>query len=794
MPKGRKSPRSAEQTEFLESHLAEFMELQPRLTTFWVKVEKGWFQKWKVEDDLNLPTLGDGIEDCELSEEQQTMIGTAQAKMKQKIHNWFNNRSQKEKKRLNPGGSSSATEAVLKELVVKLGKSGQRKKQCMELFQNRNPDIVNDALKTAGFYKAMGTAAEGETADECKQRIEDGRWEQMWIRRQVVQQLYQEADEDEREAVETLFRDQKVPTGQQLLKAETPEDRQRGLDQLGPVLVNFHQAVHHMTGWVGTTMFTGPTPNENGKISTTSYSSGTTPAGPNFDTAYPEFHEQVNDICISDVKTRREHVIRPKTVSEATPTTADETCVTPSTPPTETAHEERQHSPSTQNTMIGATSSAADADTGVADKAAADIWDSLHVFGDAGDGNDAGDGRGVFGDDIPIDPVLLEASKPTEVYSNLLPAAKPTDTRLSSASSTDNLRPQQFQLTPLSANSASQTGLSSYLDGFVFLNERSPPAPKSSLGTLASQDLPSTSQHLATGAVRPPTSQSLTTAPPCVLPWTGPPVFRWPPPPASHPPSSPLRGLPLLAGMQISTNTTKAATPSPLRPSHSAEGNATVMSGSLTVDVDTISVPDPILTLTPEDFPESRPMCNLPPPPKTRGGGGSVRGSRRARGRGKGAHGGGGGGRGGAVRGGGGEIGDQEVEGAADHDQAVEDSGGVSNRMVPLPPNRLKEIRDFEKKRDAAAATAAKNRDHGIFHMEPIPDGHAGMPHGPAALGRRVVRPEPEPISLGARVRRPPASYEAPPPKRTMQEIRDAAEENVAPNDVPTRTKRRKTK
>jgi hypothetical protein len=83
MPKGRKSPRSAEQTEFLESHLAEFMELQPRLTTFWVKVEKGWFQKWKVEDDLNLPTLGDGIEDCELSEEQQTMIGTAQAKMKQ---------------------------------------------------------------------------------------------------------------------------------------------------------------------------------------------------------------------------------------------------------------------------------------------------------------------------------------------------------------------------------------------------------------------------------------------------------------------------------------------------------------------------------------------------------------------------------------------------------------------------------------------------------------------------------------------------------------------------------------
>jgi hypothetical protein len=95
------------------------------------------------------------------------------------------------------------------------------------LFQNRNPDIVNDALKTAGFYKAMGTAAEGETADERKQRIEDGRREQMRIRRQVVQQLYQEADEDEREAVETLFRDQKVPTGQQLLKAETPEDRQR---------------------------------------------------------------------------------------------------------------------------------------------------------------------------------------------------------------------------------------------------------------------------------------------------------------------------------------------------------------------------------------------------------------------------------------------------------------------------------------------------------------------------------------------------------------------------------------
>ncbi|KAJ7896235.1 hypothetical protein B0H14DRAFT_3425591 [Mycena olivaceomarginata] len=677
MPKGRKSPCSAEQTEFLESHLAEFMELQPRLTTFWVKVEKGWFQKWK------------------------TTIGTAQAKMKQKIHNWFNNRSQKEKKRLNPGGSSSATEVVLKELVVKLGKSGQRKKQRTELFQNRNPDIVNDTLKTAGFYKAMGTAAEGEMADERKQRIEDGRREQMRIRWQVVQQLYQEVDEDEREAVETLFRDQKVPTGQQLLKAETPEDRQRGLDQLGPVLVTFHQAVHHMTGWVGTMMFTGPTPNENGKISTTrvkinsthkrscddsaisssSYSSGTTPAGLNFDTAYPEFHEQVIWPLQQFGKKTSRH---------------DETCVTPSTPPTETAPEERQRSPSTQNTMIGATSSVADADTGVADEAAADIWDPLHVFGDTGDGNDAGDGR---------DPVLLEASMPTEAYSNLLPAAKPTDARLSSASSTDNLRPQQFQLIPLSANLASQMGLSSYLDSFVFLNKRSPPAPKSSLGTLASQDLPSTSQHLATGAVRPLRS------PPRVLPWTGPPIFRWPPPPASHPPSSPLHGLPLLARTQISTNTTKAATPLPLHPSHSAEGNVTVTSGSLTADVDTISVPDPILTLTPEDFPDSRPMSNPPPPPKTLGGSGSVRRSRRGRGRekGKGACGGGGGGRGGAVQGGSGEIGDQEVEGTADHDQAVEDSGRVSNRMVPLPPNRLKEIRDFEKKRDAATATAAKN-------------------------------------------------------------------------------------
>ncbi|KAJ7722777.1 hypothetical protein B0H14DRAFT_3520219 [Mycena olivaceomarginata] len=199
----------------------------------------------------------------------------------------------------------------------------------------------------------------------------------------------------------------------------------------------------------------------------------------------------------------------------------------------------------------------------------------------------------------------------------------------------------------------------------------------------------------------------------------------------------------------------KVATPSPLRRVHTTSG------GTSTPVVPANPAPAPVpVTNAVDVLSDSQPPAEtgvINPGEEGRGRG-RGRGERRGRGAGRG-------GRGGAVAGGrrSGDGDGQEVE------------GGQESGMEIIPAWRLREIRAFEKERDAAASRAEQNRDHGISSPPSPPPGHAGLPHGPAALGRRVRAPEPEPISLGPRVRRPPTGYEPPPAKRTMSEIRAAA-------------------
>jgi hypothetical protein len=83
MGRGRKSKLSSAQLDFLESHVAEFLALQPHLTRFWTKVEKGWFRVFPVETDLGLPLLdteGVLIEDSDMPADHQLLVGQAQEK------------------------------------------------------------------------------------------------------------------------------------------------------------------------------------------------------------------------------------------------------------------------------------------------------------------------------------------------------------------------------------------------------------------------------------------------------------------------------------------------------------------------------------------------------------------------------------------------------------------------------------------------------------------------------------------------------------------------------------------
>jgi hypothetical protein len=248
MPRGRRSPLAAEKLEYLESHLAEFQEAQPNLTKFWSKVEKGYFAKWRVEVALGLPILdteGVSIEDSGVSEEDQKAIGEAQEKVKkvngirrcfksqhllttvQSIHNWYNNRSQKEKKRLGGTASASGASDALKDVIASLaGKKRGRKAQRIEIWQQRNAEIMKEALRQSDFDNAMGASDEEETTEERQQRIRAGKREQMAVFRRVRENQFAQASVEEKAAVEELYLAQIPKAGLKMVKAETPEEFQ----------------------------------------------------------------------------------------------------------------------------------------------------------------------------------------------------------------------------------------------------------------------------------------------------------------------------------------------------------------------------------------------------------------------------------------------------------------------------------------------------------------------------------------------------------------------------------------
>jgi hypothetical protein len=82
MPRGKQSPLPADQLAYLESGLAEFLEKQPHLTTFWTSIERGWFERWRVEPTLGLPIIDSSIEESPLTEEQEAAIGQEEAKIR----------------------------------------------------------------------------------------------------------------------------------------------------------------------------------------------------------------------------------------------------------------------------------------------------------------------------------------------------------------------------------------------------------------------------------------------------------------------------------------------------------------------------------------------------------------------------------------------------------------------------------------------------------------------------------------------------------------------------------------
>lgn len=149
--------------------------------------------------------------------------------LEQTIHNWFNNRSQKEKKLLNASGSSGGGTFGLKELMANFGGGVKRtrKLHCVELWQKRNPEVLEAALRATEYHELMGSSDEEETPDERSTRIKTGRSAMLRLQRRVRAEQFEIASEAEKAAVEEEYAQQeRKKTGLAMGKAETPEEFQ----------------------------------------------------------------------------------------------------------------------------------------------------------------------------------------------------------------------------------------------------------------------------------------------------------------------------------------------------------------------------------------------------------------------------------------------------------------------------------------------------------------------------------------------------------------------------------------
>ncbi|KAJ7683146.1 hypothetical protein B0H14DRAFT_3535387 [Mycena olivaceomarginata] len=477
--RGPKTKRSPEQTSYLESHLPDFLAKQPNLATFWPTVERGYFALWPEEPNLGLHVVDRSIEDSGLTDAEQKLLGEAEAKTKGMIHNWFNNRAQKQKRLANAPESSSTASNAMEQLASALlgGTGGKRKKQLREIWQKRNRSLIKAGLAETDFASLMSPPVPGETKKEAADRVADGARKQMIVRRRVEKELFEEASDGEMEEVRKLYAlqtvEKPVPT-----KSETPEQFQQGLDNLDPLMKTFHGLVTHLTGWVGTTMLTGPMPRANGQIATQSYCHGTTSSGQSMAESVSSWNEgfivplQQFGKKVFDHKTRRARALGaapdPGEGSSGAENLQEET-IQPSV-----AGEHPISLDGALYTIRPAPEPAVDEPH--RDDLGEDDPPSLPNAPHSNPGRSAGDDA--------IDPLLLDFSTPDDVAMDFLLQAQRSplhDEQLSDLlNATVSRLPEstlprpeaEFELRPLSADSPSHHSLTSTLVNFHFDSEQ----------------------------------------------------------------------------------------------------------------------------------------------------------------------------------------------------------------------------------------------------------------------------------------------------------------------------------
>ncbi|KAJ6479853.1 hypothetical protein C8R45DRAFT_1216293 [Mycena sanguinolenta] len=297
-----------DQTAVLEAWLPTFIQRQAetKQPLFWPAMHEAWFKQFPEQASLNLPLPTDKNK-RKLTPEEDAKLSKALDKRMGQLENWFRNRSRKIGN-ANGNAAASTNNAVIQKIFRLSVPKKQRVHQTIELFQIRNQQLVNDALKAAG-YDLLNASKDPDDVDDWADEADDTpaartkrkKSERMQVRTRVVRDLFSLASEEEREAIKEeieverkkLQEEELAAAQQEELKSKMPVELQRAIDALDGVFADIHRGAHSASGWVGMTLIGGPNPRMNGDLTLKVVCFGQTPAGNDFEACCVEFDKNI---------------------------------------------------------------------------------------------------------------------------------------------------------------------------------------------------------------------------------------------------------------------------------------------------------------------------------------------------------------------------------------------------------------------------------------------------------------------------------------------------------------------
>ncbi|KAJ7279183.1 hypothetical protein C8J57DRAFT_1713064 [Mycena rebaudengoi] len=265
-----------------------------KLHLFWGSVVEGFLQKFPERAKLGLPNATEIGKDTGLTPEQRVRLDLAITARRKQIETWFRYQKKKLDNKSNIPAPSNAPSLARILFSAPVRRRGH---QAIEVFQTRHAAEIREALADAGYddltaddAPSGGSDVGEDTAEARLKRLKSVR---MRFRSRVVRQMFDNLNEEEKASIEEQLEEEKKTLLDEAAEKDkdekTPAGLQMAIDELPGAIAKVLNIAQKESGWVAMTIIGGPNPRMQGELSVKVICTGETPAGNNFETAFPNF-------------------------------------------------------------------------------------------------------------------------------------------------------------------------------------------------------------------------------------------------------------------------------------------------------------------------------------------------------------------------------------------------------------------------------------------------------------------------------------------------------------------------